>query len=211
MSHLRFGPSPIDSEYMITEGADYIACHHPSYVTKYNMLYNVRPGGTFVMNSPWGLEEMEQKLPPAMKRQLAENKVQFYNIDASQLAIDVGLGNRINTIMQTVFYQLSGVLPREEALQILKDDIAKQFFKKGEKVIGMNQAAVDQALAKLTLVETPAAWATLEATERQRSKFSADAPKFVTDIMDPVLALEGDALPVSAFTAGGYMPAATTQ
>ncbi len=209
VSHLRFGKSPIQSTYLI-DNADYIACHQPSYVLKYNLLVGVKDGGTFVLNSPWSLEEMEKQLPGSMKRAIAKRKLKFYNIDAVRIASEVGLGGRINMVMQTAFFKLADVLPVEEAVRLLKNAIAKTYGKKGEKVVKMNQEAVDIAINNLVQIKYPASWenAPLEKEENR------DEPPFVTNIMRPMLSQEphrGDDLPVSLFTPGGIFPLSTAK
>ena len=213
ISHLRFGPEVIKSEYAIERDADYISCHHPSYVQKFEMLGPLKEGGIFVLNSPWNsLEEMEKKLPIQLKQDLARKKAELYNIDASSVAQEIGLGKRINMLMQTAFYRLSGVLPVDQAIELLKKDISIQYAHKGPKVIDMNYRAVDAAMQKLQRIEYPASWVNAVdggALAVDRTK-ETGVPSFITNIMDPVLALEGDKLPVSSFEPGGYMPTGTT-
>ena len=206
MSHLRFGKTPIQSTYLI-RSADYIACHKSSYVDIYDLLDGIKEGGTFLMNSNWSLEDMETKLPAAMKRTIARKKLKFYNIDAVKIAGEVGLGGRINMIMQTAFFKLANVIPVDEAIGYLKDQIKKMFGKKGDKIVNMNTGAVDRTLDKLVKVEYPAAWAT--ATEGPAVK--RDEPAFVTDVMRPMVAQQGDHLPVSAFKPDGIFPVATSK
>eukprot|EP01062_Namystynia_karyoxenos_P065528 TRINITY_DN5917_c0_g1_i1.p1 TRINITY_DN5917_c0_g1~~TRINITY_DN5917_c0_g1_i1.p1 ORF type:complete len:2055 (+),score=809.41 TRINITY_DN5917_c0_g1_i1:120-6284(+) len=224
-SHLRFGPKPIRSEYMICTDADYIACHHPSYVRKYDMLGPIKKGGTFVLNCVWDTpEDLDAALPPKVKREIAQNDVQFYVINATKMALDLGLGHRINTIMQAAFYKLSGVLPVDQALQLLKDSIVELYTKKGPKVVKANQDAVDATLSNLKKIEYPASWAetadegkTLLGQKEKALFQHRNIPKpvhqqiddFVNRMMDPMLELEGDKLPVSRMTPGGYMPTAT--
>ena len=162
MSHVRFGPKPIKSEYEICRDADYIACHHSSYVHKFDLLKTAKPGGMFVLNWSWPLEELEQRVPNGMKEQIAKNKLQFYTIDATRIAADAGLGQRINMVMQAAFYNLSGVLEPDTAIKLLKQDIENVYGKKGPKVVKMNIDAVDQTLAALQKYEYPATW--LDAT-----------------------------------------------
>lgn len=212
VSHLRFGPEEIKAEYTIQKGADYLSCNHPSYTYKFDriMLQPLKEEGIFVLNSPWTtLEELEKKLPANLKNEIAQKNLQFYNIDASKIAKEVGLGKRINMIMQTIFYGLSGVLPVEKAITLLKTSIEKQYHHKGPKVIEMNQKAVDTTMASMTRVDYPASWAT--TTDGGGKGDDMDRPEFISEIMDPVLALEGDDLPVSAMEPGGYQPTATTQ
>jgi pyruvate-ferredoxin/flavodoxin oxidoreductase len=206
ISHLRFGKSPIQSTYLI-DAADYIACHNPAYVTIYDVLEGIKPGGTFMLNSPWSTEEMEAKLPAAMRRTIAKKKLKFYTIDAVKIASEVGLGGRINMIMQAAFFKVSGVLPVDQALDLLKKEIKKMFGKKSDQLVKMNQDAVDHTLDHLVEVKYPAAWANAKEGEAQETQ----VPQWVTEVMQPMLAQQGDRLPVSAFTPDGLFPAATTQ
>ncbi len=206
ISHLRFGKQPIQATYCI-DTADYIACHNPSYVHTYDVLEGIKEGGTFMLNSPWTVKEMETRLPAHMRRTIARKKLKFYNIDAVKIASEVGLGGRINMIMQTAFFKASGVLPVDQAIGYLKDAIAKMFAKKGDKIIQMNIAAVDKSLDKIEKIDYPASWA--EATDRQVPK--TEKPEWVTQVMEPILAQQGDKLPVSAFRPDGIFPVGTTK
>ncbi len=206
VSHLRFGEAPIKSTYLIDK-ADYIACHNPSYVTKYELLDGIKEGGTFVMNSPWKLEDMEKELPANLKRAIAHNKLKFYNIDAVKIAEEVGLGGRINMIMQTAFFKLANVLPVDEAVKYLKEAIDKTYGKKGKEVVEKNWMAVDTALKSLEEVNYPESWANATQDERDMEK----VPDFVKDVMFPMIAQQGNKLPVSAFTPAGIFPTATTK
>ncbi|GBC61540.1 pyruvate:ferredoxin (flavodoxin) oxidoreductase [Desulfonema ishimotonii] len=206
MSHLRFGTTPIQSTYLI-RSADYIACHKSGYVDMYDLLDGIKEGGTFLMNSNWSLEDMEKKLPAAMKQTIARKKLKFYNIDAVSIAGEVGLGGRINMIMQTAFFKLANVIPVEEAIGYLKDQIKKMFGKKGDKIVNMNVEAVDKTLDKLEEVSYPESWADATpgpAVER-------DEPEFVTNVLRPMVAQQGDKLPVSAFNPDGIFPVATAK
>jgi pyruvate-ferredoxin/flavodoxin oxidoreductase len=206
MSHLRFGKSPIHSSYLI-EKADYIACHQPSYVDKYDLLEGIRDGGTFVLNSPWALDQMETCLPNSLKKTIAQKHLKFYTIDAVKIAEEIGLGGRINMIMQTVFFKLSKVLPIDEAIEYLKDAIAKTYGKKGQKVIEMNWKAVDKALEGLKEIQYPSSWAGLTPEKPLRQ----NVPEFISKVQCPMLAQQGDTLPVSVFTPGGLFPSGTTK
>ena len=174
ISHLRFGKKPIQSTYLI-DTADYIACHNPSYVNTYDVLSGMKAGGTFMLNSPWTLEEMDTRLPGAMKRTIAKKKLKFYNIDAVKIAGEVGLGGRINMIMQTAFFKAANVIPVEDAIKYLKDQIESMFKKKGDKIIKMNHDAVDRTLANLVEVNYPASWA--DASDSAAAK--PDDPEWV--------------------------------
>ncbi len=206
MSHLRFGKSPIQSTYQI-DSADYIACHNASYVDIYDVLEGIKHGGTFVLNSGWTAEEMEHKLPTHMRQTIARKNLKFYNIDAVKIASEIGLGGRINMIMQTAFFKLANVLPVEEAIDYLKSDIKKLFGRMGENVVKMNHSAVDQTLDNLLEIKYPASWANAAETPKPKK----DEPAFVSDVIRPILAQQGDKVPVSAFRPDGIFPVATSQ
>ncbi len=218
VSHLRFGKKPIQSSYLV-KTADYVACHNPAYVTKYDLLAGIKDGGTFVLNCPWDLDGLNEHLPASLKRTIAEKKLKFYTIDAVKIAGDVGLGGRINMIMQTVFFKLSQVLPLDDAVTYLKDAIQKAYGKKGEKIVNMNNAGVDAALdpSNLTEVTIPADWASATGGPGK-----PEMPQWVLDVMRPMTLQDGDHLPVSAFDGDldgsyewtgpdGSFPVATTQ
>jgi pyruvate-ferredoxin/flavodoxin oxidoreductase len=206
ISHLRFGRSPIQSTYLI-DSADYVACHKDNYVEIYDVLEGIKAGGTFVLNSPWTLAEMEQKLPARVRRTIAQKRLKFYNIDAVKIAQEVGLGGRINMIMQTAFFKLANVLPVDEAIAHLKDEIQKMFGKKSEKLVAMNHAAVDATIANLIEIAYPPAWA--QAGEGEA--VGKAEPAWVREVMRPILAQQGDKLPVSKFTPDGIFPVATSR
>ena len=208
ISHLRFGKHPIQSTYLVS-AADYVACHQPAYVNQYDVLEGIKEGGTFLLNSPWSsVEEMEEHLPPSMRRTIARKNIQFYTIDAVRIASDVGLGGRINMIMQTGFFRLSQVLPFEQAMDLLKDSIRKAYGKKGEDVVNMNIQAVDKTVENLVKIDYPQSWAESEATGRGARK---EEPNFVQNVMRPILRLKGDELPVSVFEPDGVFPVATSK
>jgi pyruvate-ferredoxin/flavodoxin oxidoreductase len=206
ISHLRFGKAPIKSTYLV-DAADYVACHNPAYVHIYDVLEGIKDGGTFMLNSPWGLEDMEKELPATMRRTIAAKKLKFYTIDAVKIAGEVGLGGRINMIMQTAFFKAANVIPVDEAIAYLKDQIKKMFGRKGDKIVNMNNAAVDKTLENLVQINYPASWA--EAGDTAAA--AKDEPAFVRDVMRPILAQQGDKLPVSAFTADGIFPTDTSK
>ncbi len=206
ISHLRFGKTPIQSTYLI-DSADYIACHNPAYVNIYDVLEGIKVGGTFMLNSPWSLEEMQERLPVAMRRTIARKKLKFYNIDAVKIAGDVGLGGRINMIMQTAFFKAANVIPVDDAIAYLKDQIKKMFGMKGDKIVNMNNQAVDKSLDHLVEIKVPAAWADAGLA----AAVASDEPEWVTEVMKPMLAQQGDKLPVSAFSPDGIFPVGTTQ
>ncbi len=196
ISHLRFGKKPIKSTYLIDE-ADFIACHKQAYVNQYQILEGLRPGGTFLLNCNWTPEELADKLPAEMKKYLADSKIEFYIIDAVDIAGKVGLGGRINMVMQAAFFKLAKVLPIDEAISLLKKAIEKTYGKKGQAIIEMNQAAVDKALEALVKIDVPASWADVKADE---AAATADLPGFIKKVVIPMNAQQGDKLPVSVFS-----------
>jgi len=206
ISHLRFGPKPIKSPYLIHQ-ADFIACHRPAYVTQFDLLKGIKKGGTFLLNSPWSAEEMEEKLPNSLKRELAKKNVKFYNIDAFKLAEEIGMGERINTIMQAAFFYLADIIPYEEAQGYMKKAIEKTYGKKGEAVVQSNFKAVDSGVSGLKEIKVPEQWADLPAFEQG---VDPSLPAFVRDVARPMLAQDGDELPVSAFAPDGTFPNGTT-
>ncbi len=206
VSHLRFGNKPIQSTYLVNI-ADFIACHKSNYVQIYDVLEGIRPGGTFLLNSNWSLEEMETLIPASTRRCIANNKLKFYNIDAVKIANETGLGGRINMIMQTAFFKLSNVLPFEEAIELLKGEIMNVYGNKGEKVVRMNLDAVDKTLANLNEVKYPESW-----KDAAGSDIIGDTlPAFVEKVMNPILAQQGDKLPVSSFQPDGIFPVDTAK
>jgi len=211
VSHLRFGKTPIRSEYLIVE-ADYLACHFPSYVRTYDMAKHVKEGGIFALNCPWNAQELEQHIPPKMKRELARKKVQLWTVDASAIAERVGLGRRVNTVMQAVFFRLSGVLPVDQALKLLKEAVERTYRIKGAKIIDMNIRAIDAAIDGLHKVEIPEMWATIGDEDLLVvEKCSNPVPEFIRDVIRPSNRMEGDALPVSKFMEKGVNPMGTTR
>jgi pyruvate-ferredoxin/flavodoxin oxidoreductase len=206
VSHLRFGKVPIKSTYLINN-ADYIACHNPSYVDKYNLLEGIKENGTFVLNCPWNLKEMDEKLPNSLKKVIAEKNLDFYTIDAVKIAENVGLGGRINMVMQTVFFKLSKVLPVNDAIKYLKEAIEETYGKKGKDIVKMNWEAVDASTKNINKITYPSSWKNLI----QEKTVKTDDPKFVSEVMKPMLAQQGDKLPISKFTPGGLFPMGTTK
>ncbi|MGL5959596.1 MAG: pyruvate:ferredoxin (flavodoxin) oxidoreductase, partial [Bacteroidales bacterium] len=209
-SHLRFGDKPINSPYLVNT-PDFVACHVPSYLTKYDMLRGIKQGGTFLLNSLWDAEETKKRLPNFIKRTLAEKKINFYIMNATKIAEEIGLGNRTNTILQSAFFKIANVIPYEKSVDEMKKAIVKSYGKKGEDIVNKNYAAVDRG-GDAIKVEVPAEWANLngafEADTAQRS-----APEFVKKIADVVNAQIGDDLPVSAFINGqedGTIPCGTS-
>ncbi|BCS87376.1 pyruvate:ferredoxin (flavodoxin) oxidoreductase [Pseudodesulfovibrio sediminis] len=206
ISHLRFGKKPLQSTYLVKD-ADYIACHNPSYVNLYDVLDGIKDGGTFVLNCPWTAEDMDSKLPAAMRRTIAEKKLKFYTVDAVKIAGEVGLGGRINMVMQTAFFKLADVIPFKKAVTLLKDGIEAAYGKKGPKIVNMNNAAVDNAVDAIIEIPVPDAWKDLSDEKVKATR----EPAYVTDVMRPVLAQKGDDLPVSVFSHDGTMPVSTSK
>ena len=207
ISHLRFGKTPIQSPYLI-DSADFVACHNASYVTKYDMLDGLKDNGIFLLNSPWTVEDMERELPASMKQAIARKHIRFYNIDGVKLAREVGMGNRINTVMQSAFFKLAEIIPAEEAIGYMKAAAKKSYMKKGEDVVNKNYAAIDIGVTGLEEVKYPEAWA--NATEGAVAMDVSDDPYFV-DFIKPILAQEGDKLPVSKLAPDGFVPTGTTK
>jgi pyruvate-ferredoxin/flavodoxin oxidoreductase len=206
-SHLRFGPKPIRSTYLITQ-ASFVACHNFSFLEKMNVLEAAMPGAVFLLNSPYSAAEVWEKLPKTTQEEMLRKKIEFYVIDGYKVARDAGMGTRINTIMQTCFFAISGVLPRDEAIEQIKKSIKKTYGKRGEAVVAKNFAAVDHALAHLEKVTLPAA---VSSSFDLIPSISSKAPKFVRDVLGEIAGGHGDQLPVSAIPAGGTFPSATAQ
>ncbi|MBN2171321.1 MAG: pyruvate:ferredoxin (flavodoxin) oxidoreductase [Candidatus Krumholzibacteriota bacterium] len=206
-SHLRFGKKSIRSSYLIQE-ADFIGCHQTIFLEKYDMLRHAKPGATFLLNMPYGPDEVWDHLPRPVQASIIEKKLRLYVIDAYQVARETGMGVRINTIMQTCFFAISGVLPREEAIAAIKEAIQKTYGKRGESVVQQNFAAVDAAVENLHEVPIPGA-----ATSKQElpPPVSPQAPAFVREVLGAIIAGDGDSLPVSAFPVDGTFPTATSQ
>ena len=194
MSHLRFGDTPIRSTYLLDE-ADYIACHNQSYVYKYDLLKGLRKGGTFVLNTIWDAEGLDEHLPAEMKQYIAKNDIQFYTLNAVKIGQEIGLGNRINMICQAAFFKLADIIPVEDAVKYLKESIVKAYGKKGEAIVNMNYKAVDAGIDSLVKVDVPASWA--DAVEDEKPE--VDEPAFIKDILRPMVAQKGNDLPVSSF------------
>ena len=206
-SHLRFGPNPIRSSYLIAH-ASFVACHNFSFLEKMNVLQAAMPGAVFLLNSPYPAAEVWDRLPQSTQEEMLRKKIEFYVIDGYKVAREAGMGTRINTIMQTCFFAISGVLPRDEAIAQIKKSIQKTYGKRGEAVVQKNFAAVDHALAHLEKVDLPA------ATTSQFDlipAISPKAPKFVHDVLGQMAAGNGDLIPVSAIPAGGAFPTGTAQ
>ena len=200
ISHLRFGDTPIRSPYYVTK-ADFVACHNPSYITKgFKMVRDVKPGGVFLINSQWSVDELSRQLDAESKRYIAANNIRVVMINAIDLAIEVGMGKRTNTILQSAFFALSGVLPQEEALQYMKDAAEHSYLKKGREIVDANWRAIDAGATAFTEIEIPADWATAEdVVEEKQLEGPAALVEQVKNIMEPVARMDGDSLPVSAF------------
>ncbi len=192
-SHLRFGHEPIHSSYYVTM-ADFVACHKQSYIQSFDIVSEVKPGGIFLLNTHWKGEELFRNLPNRQKRLLAQRNVQFYTIDATGIAQEVGLGNRTSTVLQAAFFKLSGVLPIEQAEEYMKQAAIKTFSRKGEKIVNMNLAAIERGLENVVKIDVPAQWADLPDDEAARD---ASLPKFVNDVLIPMNTAHGDEIPVS--------------
>jgi pyruvate-ferredoxin/flavodoxin oxidoreductase len=208
VSHLRFGDSPIRSPYLIN-AADFVACHVPAYLEKYDMLKGLKKGGIFLLNSIWDEEETKKRMPDHMKRYIADNDIQFYIINATEIAEKIGLGGRTNTIMQSAFFKLAEVIPYKEAVKEMKDAIQKSYGMKGEEIVQMNNAAVDEG-GKVVKVSIPADWKKAKADIIFSNR--KDVPDFINDIVFPINGQKGDDLPVSAFLGreDGTFPPGTT-
>jgi len=207
ISHLRFGPEPIYSSYLIDK-ADFIASHQFNFIERYDMLADLKPGGTFLLNSPFSKEEIWDKLPKKMQEGIIEKEAKFYVVDATKVAHEANLGKRTNTVLQTCFFAISGILPKDEAIQKIKDAIVKSYAHKGDAVVQMNFNAVDKSLENLYQVDYP------KEVSSEKGLLSAmtDAPDgFVKNVLEKILGGHGDELPVSAFPVDGTFPTGTTQ
>jgi pyruvate-ferredoxin/flavodoxin oxidoreductase len=193
-SHLRFGDKPIRSPYLVNT-PDFVACHVPAYLYKYDMLKGLSKGGTFLLNSPWDAEETKKRLPDNVKKYLAENEINFYIINGTKIAEEIGLGNRTNTIMQSAFFKIANVIPYEKAVEQMKKAIVKDFGKKGEEVVKMNYAAVDRG-GDGEKVAVPADWKSIVVKAEQGD---TNIPEFIRNVVNPINNLKGDDLPVSTF------------
>jgi pyruvate-ferredoxin/flavodoxin oxidoreductase len=207
ISHLRFGQKPIKSTYLVYH-ADYIACHNNSFIYNYDILNGLKPNGVFVLNCPWTPDELDEKLPASLRRYIATNNIDFHIIDAINIASEIGLGGRINMIMQAAFFKLANVIPLNDAINYLKESIKKAYGIKGIKIVDMNIAAVDRGIDSLHKVAVPSSWATAEIAEKP----SVDEPAFVKNVVRPMARNEGDNLPVSTFVGmeDGTYPLGTT-
>ena len=209
ISHLRFGKKPIKSTYFVNK-ADFVACHNPSYVAKYDMVSDVKPGGIFLLNCSWDGAELDAHLPAAMKRYIAKNDIKFYTIDATHLAKGLGLGNRTNTILQAAFFKLAKVIPVEDAVQFMKDAATKSYMKKGEAIVKMNHDAIETGVKEVKKVKVPKEWA--KAVDAEKAVAAAtgrpEIKDYIDNILTPINEQQGDKLPVSTFLkdADGTVP-----
>ena len=207
VSHLRFGPDPIYSTYLIHK-ADFVACHQFNFIEKYDILDHAKKGGTFLLNSPYDKDEIWEKLPKLMQEEIIKNELDFYVVDASKVAHEAKLGKRTNTVLQTCFFAISGVLPKDEAIQKIKDAIVKSYSHKGEAIVQMNFNAVDKSLENLQKVDYPKQ---ITSNEELKPMMTGTEDPFVKEILGKILAGKGDELPVSAFPVDGTFPTGTTQ
>ena len=209
VSHLRFGHKPIKSTYYISK-ADFVACHKPSYVNEYDMVQDVKPGGSFLLNCQWSDEELDKHLPAKMKKYIAENNINFYTIDGVKLGKEIGLGNRINTILQSAFFSIANIIPAEQAIQYMKDAATKSYSKKGQKIVDMNHAAIDRGAQEYHKVNVPESWknAVDEVVEEKEIKGNPATVKYVKEVLIPANKYKGNELPVSTFVdmANGAVP-----
>lgn len=206
VSHLRFGNKPIKAPYLINK-ADFIACHNQSYVDKYDVLAGLKKGGTFLLNCIWNESELDEKLPAAMKRYIAANDIQFYTLNAVKIATEIGLGGRINMIMQSAFFKLANIIPLENAIGYLKDAVVKSYGSKGQKIVDMNHAAIDQGIGALAKINVPEFWKEAQDTPADTAKMECacssavkkEVPDFIKNVLVPMNRQEGDKLPLSVF------------
>jgi pyruvate-ferredoxin/flavodoxin oxidoreductase len=208
VSHLRFGDKPIRSPYLVGT-PDFVACHVPAYLEKYDMLKGIKNGGTFLLNSIWDVEETKDRLPNNIKKALAQNNINFYIINATKIAEEIGLGNRTNTIMQSAFFKIANVIPFEDAIGQMKKAVIKTFGRKGEEIVNMNIASIDRG-SNVTKIDIPADWAKLEVKPKSDNRIGV--PDFIRNVVEPINLLRGDDLKVSAFKGreDGTFPAGTT-
>jgi len=210
VSHLRFGKKPIQSAYLI-DHADFVACHNPSYVTRYDITGAAKEGGIFLLNSPWNtIEELEANLPASMKNDIARKKLRFYNVDAISVARSVGMGGRINTVMQACFFHVTGIIPSDQAIAYMKEYAKKSYGKKGDAVVQKNYEAIDAAVSSLVEIKYPESWAT---TTEGALPERVEATEYFDEVIAPILAQRGDELPVSKFLGheDGHIPVGTTK
>ena len=213
ISHLRFGKKPIKSTYLINK-ADFVACHMPAYIRKYNMVQDLKDGGSFLLNCSWGMEEIEKHLPGQVKRYMAEHNIKFYTIDGIKIGKEVGLGGRINTILQAAFFKLANIIPADEAVKYMKDAATASYSKKGDDIVKMNHDAIDRGIEGVTEIKIPAEWANAADENLAIVAEGGDAKviKYVNNIQNAINMQNGNALPVSVFVdhADGTVPLGTS-
>ncbi len=199
VSHLRFGKTPIKSTYYISK-ADFVACHNPSYVDKYDIVDDLKEGGSFLLNCPWDTEELSERLPGKMKKILAERHINFYTIDGIKIGKEIGLGGRINTVLQSAFFKIADIIPADKAKELMKAAAKKSYMKKGQAIVDMNYAAIDRGMEDLKKVEIPADWANaVDNSVADKAEGNGDLVEYVNEILKPVNAYKGNKLPVSTF------------
>ncbi len=201
ISHLRFGKSPIKSTYFVNK-ANFVACHNPSYIDKYNMVQDVIPGGSFLLNCQWTVDELDEKLPAPVKAYIAKNNINFYIINAIKVAKEIGLGNKTNTVLQSAFFSIANIIPADQAIDYMKKAAYKSFAKKGDDIVNMNYAAIERGAGEVVKVDVPASWANCEGGLPNVKAVSErkDLESFINNIQSPCNAQRGDELPVSTFT-----------
>lgn len=199
VSHLRFGKTPIKSTYYISK-ADFVACHNPSYVDKYDIVDDLKEGGSFLLNCPWNTEELSERLPGKMKKILAERHINFYTIDGIKIGKEIGLGGRINTVLQSAFFKIADIIPADKAKELMKAAAKKSYMKKGQAIVDMNYAAIDRGMEDLKKVEIPADWANaVDNSAADKAEGNGALVEYVNEILKPVNAYKGNKLPVSTF------------
>ena len=199
VSHLRFGKTPIKSTYYISK-ADFVACHNPSYVDKYDIVDDLKEGGSFLLNCPWDTEELSERLPGKMKKILAERHINFYTIDGIKIGKEIGLGGRINTVLQSAFFKIADIIPADKAKELMKAAAKKSYMKKGQAIVDMNYAAIDRGMEDLRKVEIPADWANaVDNSVADKAEGNGALVEYVNEILKPVNAYKGNKLPVSTF------------
>ena len=199
VSHLRFGKTPIKSTYYISK-ADFVACHNPSYVDKYDIVDDLKEGGSFLLNCPWDTEELSERLPGKMKKILAERHINFYTIDGIKIGKEIGLGGRINTVLQSAFFKIADIIPADKAKELMKAAAKKSYMKKGQTIVDMNYAAIDRGMEDLKKVEIPADWANaVDNSVADKAEGNGALVEYVNEILKPVNAYKGNKLPVSTF------------
>lgn len=213
VSHLRFGKMPIKSAYYISR-ADFVSCHNPSYLSNYDIVQDLKPGGSFLLNCPWSIDELNTNLPAKVKRYIAKNKIDFYIINGTKISKEIGLGRKINTILQAAFFKIVNIIPEQKAIKYMKEAAAKSYYKKGSKIVEINYKAIEQGIKDLQKVDVPEKWANaVEDSALENIKELKDGiKKYVNEILNPVNSYKGNRLPVSAFLSqsDGTLPVGTS-